>query len=77
LSILVPRPIRVSPSVARSMQQAGLDLDVVLDHDDPHLRILRACRLALLAEPVGARDAAVVDRHPVPEPVPRTVTRLW
>ena len=70
LSSLLPRPIRVSPSEARSIGGERADLDVVLDHDDADLRDLVVAALAVAreAEAVAPDHGAVLDDHPVAQP---------
>ena len=63
LSILVPAPIRVSPTAGRSIAVLRADLDVVFDDDAADLRnlVVGAVRPPREAEAVAADDRAVLD----------------
>ena len=69
LSILVPRPICVSPTVARSIGGMGLDFDVVADDGDARLTHLVpvAAGFARKTETVAADDDAVLQQHAMAE----------
>ena len=67
LSILVPAPIRVSPTVGAIDGRVRADLDVVLEHDRADLRhlVVPPIRSGREAEAVAADDRAVLHDHAI------------